>query len=104
MDPMAWSFLEAETSVRAALSLASEERRSSSFAADRIDVSLQCPDANSHDQLDDFVSNLAGVVHADLIRLDANDFAELSEDYVSQGHDAPGSFSNLGYDVFNGCE
>jgi SpoVK/Ycf46/Vps4 family AAA+-type ATPase len=101
-DPMSWCFLEAESSIRSALSLANTDRQSSSFTADRIDLSLQCPDPNSHDQMDEFVKDLAGVLHADLIRLDANDFAELSEDYVGQGDDGPGSFSSLGFDVFDG--
>lgn len=103
-NPMRWPFLEAETSVRAALLLANESQRSSSFASDRIDLSLQCPDPNSHDQMDEFVRDVARVIQADLIRLDANDFAELAEDYVGHGFDEPGSFSTLGYDVFDGYE
>lgn len=103
-NSMRWVFLEAETSVRAALSLANENQRSSSFASDRVDLSLQCPDPNCHDQMDEFVRDLARIVQADVIRLDANDFAELAEDYVGQGHDEPGSFSTLGYDVFDGYQ
>lgn len=101
-DPMAWFYMEAEASIRAGFSLADSDRRSTSFAADRVDLSLQCPDSNSHDQLDDVVHDLAGIVGADLIRLDANDLADLTEDFVAQGDDNPTSLSNLAYDVFGG--
>ena len=101
-DPLSWCFLEAEAGLRSALSTADNDRQSASFAVDRVDLSLQCPDPNSHDQLDEFVDDIAGVLAADIIRLDANDFAELSEDYVGLGDDSPGSFSNMGYDVFDG--
>ncbi|KAK5175070.1 uncharacterized protein LTR77_000207 [Saxophila tyrrhenica] len=103
-DPMRYPFLEAEMTVRAALSLPSEHQPSSMFATDRVDLSLQCPDPNSHGQMEEFVHELARVVGADLVRLDANDLAELSDEYVGQGDDAPGSFSNLGYEVFDGFE
>ena len=55
-------FLEIEASVRAALALSSMENRSSSFILDRVDVSLQCPDPQSHDKMDDFLADLAHVV------------------------------------------
>ena len=103
-DPLSDVFLEAELSIRAALSLALEEHHRSSFAVDRVDLSLQCPDLNSHDHLDELVGDLARITRADLIRLDANDFAELTSEYVGQGRDEPGSYSNLGYDVFDGYE
>ena len=101
-DPTRWLYLEAEASVRAASFLAKEGQRTSSFAIDRVDLSLQCPDPNSHDQMDDFVGDIARITDSDVISLDVNDFAELSEEYVAQGDDKPGSFSNLGYDVFEG--
>ena len=103
-DPMSWIYLETETSARAALSLANDSRRSSSFVADRVDLSLQCPDPDSHDQMDEFVRDISRIVQADVIRLDVNDFAELTDDYVGQGRDEPGSFSTLGYEVFENLE
>ncbi len=101
-DPLKWSLLEAETSVRAAFSLANENQPSSLYATDKVDLSLQCADPNSHEQLEEFVYDLARHVKADVIQFDANDFAELSDDYVGQGDDAPGSISNLAYEVFDG--
>ena len=104
LDAMRWIYLEADASARAVFSLANGSQRSSSLNADRVDLSLQCPDPNMHDQMDDFVGDLAGVLNADMIRLDANDFAELTEEFVGQGYDGPGSFSNLGYEVFDGYQ
>ena len=101
-DPMRWPFLEAETSIRAAFCFADDTQPLSRFATDQVDVSLQCPDPNSHEQMDMFVHDLANIVNADVIQLDANDFAELTEEYVGQGDDKPGAFSNLAYDVFDG--
>ncbi|KAK3691893.1 hypothetical protein LTR37_018386 [Vermiconidia calcicola] len=104
MDPMRWLFLEAETTARAALSLANDNQRLSSFAADRVDLSVQCHDSDSHARMDEFAQDVARIVGADVIQLDANDFAELTDEYVGQGEDGPGAFSNLGYDVFAGYE
>lgn len=103
-NQMRWVFLEAETSARAAFSLPPSNQRSYSIMSNRLDMSLQCPDSMSHEQMDDFVRDLARVVRADVVRLDANDIAELAEDYIDQGHDGPGSYSHLGYDVFQGYE
>ncbi|KAK5120308.1 hypothetical protein LTR85_006514 [Meristemomyces frigidus] len=102
--PLGYIFLEAEASVRAGLSLASEGSQSSSFASNRVDLSLWCPDSESHDQMDTCVTEIAEAVHANIIRLDANDIEDLTAEYVGQGQDSPGSFSTLGYDVFDGYE
>lgn len=103
MHPRDYAFLMAELSIRAGLSLLNPSP-SSSFAATRVDLALSCRDSEKHDNMDIFVENLAGIVHADLIRLDANDFEELTNEYVSQGDDAPGSFTNLAYDAFHGYD
>ena len=103
LDPLSYLMLELEASIRAGLSLSSA-LPSVSFAASRVDLSLLCPDPNSHAQLDQLVSDLAGIVQADVIRLDANDFEELTNEYVGQGRDGPGCFGTLGYDVFDGWE
>jgi len=63
-------------------------------------IQLQTPDPFAHDDLDRFVENLADLTHADLIRLDANDVAELAADYLDNGEHAPGSISALPYDVY----
>lgn len=101
-DPMHFICLEIEASIRAALDLVDDPQRSASITAGRVDLSLQCPDRDAHDQLDELVQDLANVVQADVLRIDANDFAELTADYVGHGNDEPGSFSTLGYDTFDG--
>lgn len=95
-----WSILQAETAVRAAFSVANNTPSVSSQAASRLDLSLSCKDQDSHASMDEFVEDLAMLSESNVVRLDANDFADLSADYVGQGSDSPGSFSNLAYDVF----
>lgn len=97
-----WAVLQAETGVNAAFSVARHAPSASSRAASRLDLSLSCEDPNAHASMDDFVEDLATISGANLIRLDANDLADLSADYVGQGSDSPGSLSNLAYDVFGG--
>lgn len=97
-------FLEAEAGIHAGLSLPREGSQSSSFASNRVDISLHCPDSNEHDEMDRTVRRLAEAVHANIIRLDANDIEDLTAEYVGQGQDSPGSFSVLGYDAFEGYE
>lgn len=104
LDPISSVFFEVATAARAGLLLPPDARSSSAFATSRIDMHLLCPDPNSHDHLDNFVHDLAQVAQADLIRVDANDFEELLDDYVGQGNDSPGTFSTLGYQVFDGYE
>ncbi|KAF2161766.1 hypothetical protein M409DRAFT_69570 [Zasmidium cellare ATCC 36951] len=96
-----WALLEAETGIRAGFTVAGQVP-SALNAASRVDISLNCPDSDSHEQMDDIVEDLANLTHSDIIRLDANDFADLTADYVGGGEDLPGSFSSLGYDVFDG--
>ncbi|KAK5136016.1 hypothetical protein LTR08_004270 [Meristemomyces frigidus] len=102
--PLEYVFLEAEASVLAAMSVGSEAQPSSSFASNRVDLSLHCPDSDSHDQMDHYIAQLADAVQADVIQLDTNDIEDLTADYVGQGQDSPGSFSTMGYDVFHGYE
>jgi SpoVK/Ycf46/Vps4 family AAA+-type ATPase len=94
--------LEAEIGIRAGMTAVTESNRLSSFAASRVDLSLICPDANSHDQMDEVVESLAALTNSDLIRLDVNDLAELTSEFVGRDSDLPGSFSSLGYDVYDG--
>ncbi|KAF7196538.1 ATPase family AAA domain-containing protein 1 [Pseudocercospora fuligena] len=96
-----WAILQAEMGIRAAFATAKKDASAhSSRAASRVDIALYCRDSDSHTHLDDLVEDLAAVTGSDIIRLDANDLAELTADYVGRGLDAPGSFSNLAYDVF----
>jgi SpoVK/Ycf46/Vps4 family AAA+-type ATPase len=97
-----WILLEAEIGVRAGMTAAADSHRSSSFAASRVDLSLICPDAKSHASMDEVVESLAALADADLIRLDVNDLAELTSDFVGRDSDLPGSFSSLGYEVYEG--
>ncbi|KAG9588338.1 AAA-domain-containing protein, partial [Aureobasidium melanogenum] len=55
-----------------------------------------------HKELDVYVQQIAALVQADVIHLDANDIAELAQDYVERGDPAPGSISSLAYDTFKG--
>ena len=57
----------------------------------------------AHKELDTYVQQIADLVQADLIHLDANDIAELAQDYVERGDPAPGSISSLAYDTFKGA-
>jgi DNA polymerase III delta prime subunit len=102
-DPLSWTLIETEASARAAMGLSAQAGASSSHAATRSDIHLHCPDSNAHDQMDQYVRDIATVLHADLIRLDANDLADLTDEYVGGSSDSPGSFSTLGYDVYDGA-
>ncbi|SMR45167.1 unnamed protein product [Zymoseptoria tritici ST99CH_3D1] len=97
-----WSLLEAETAISAGFTVAAQAQPKSSHAASKVDISLQCPDSKSHSQMDELVEDLAAITQSNLIRLDANDFGELTADYIGNGADSLGSFSSLGYDVFDG--
>jgi hypothetical protein len=98
-DPLSWTLLETEASARAAM----QTGNTTSHAAKRSDIHLHCPDSNAHDQMDQYVRDIAQVLRADLIRLDANDIADLTDEYVGDSNDSPGSFSTLGYDVYDGA-
>lgn len=102
-DPLSWTLLETEASARAAMGLSKRAGVSSSHAATKSDIHLHCPDSYAHDEMDQYVRDIANVLHADLIRLDANDIADLTNDYVGGNSDLPGSFSTLGYDVYDGA-
>ncbi|EME88235.1 uncharacterized protein MYCFIDRAFT_205949 [Pseudocercospora fijiensis CIRAD86] len=95
-----WAILQAEMGIRAAFATAKDVPQHSSQAASRVDLTLHCRDSGSDSHLDDLVEDLAAITGSDIIRLDANDLAELTADYVGRGSDTPGSFSNLAYDVF----
>lgn len=67
-------------------------------------IDLHTPDSFAHDDLDRFVESLAHLVNADLIRLDANDIAELAAGYLESGdYDAASTIASLPYDVYKGA-
>jgi hypothetical protein len=103
VDPLSWTLMETEASARAAMGLSTRTGVSSSHTATRADIHLHCPDSNAHDEMDQYVREIATVLHADLVRLDANDLADLTDDYVGGSSDSPGSFSTLGYDIYDGA-
>ncbi|KAK1087674.1 hypothetical protein LTR48_002345 [Friedmanniomyces endolithicus] len=102
--PMSWLTLEAEMSLFAALSLPKTNHPSHHFSSSRVDISLSCPDPEASRSMDLLVNQLAESVNADVIKFDANDFEDLLSEFVDGGRDTPGSFSNLGYDVFEGMQ
>jgi DNA polymerase III delta prime subunit len=103
IDPLSWTLIETEASARAAMGLSTRAGASSSHIATRSDIHLHCPDSNAHDQMDQYVRDIASVLRADLIRLDANDLADLTDEYVGGSSDSPGSFSTLAYDIYDGA-
>lgn len=67
---------------------------------DTPNLELQTSDPFAHDDLDRFVEEVADLMHADLIRLDANDLSELAGEYLDNGEYHSGSISALPYDVY----
>lgn len=100
LEPTSAALIEAETLTRATFSLAGQN--ASTYALSKTGLSLECADETAHSRMDHLVRNLASVVDADIITLDANDIADLTGDYVGQGNDLPGTFSTLAHDVFEG--
>lgn len=96
-----WALLEVETGIRAGFTAAARAQPASLHSASKVDISL-LSDPDTHDQLDELVEDLATLTQADIVRLDANDLSDLTAEYVGKGSDSPGSFSALGYDVFDG--
>lgn len=74
--------------------------QSARFQKSNIDLNTR--DKHAHKDLDVYVNQIANLVGADLIQLDANDFADLGQDYVEPHDHAPGSISSLAYDTFKG--
>lgn len=53
--------------------------------------------------LDHLVRNVAQLTNASLVRINANDIAELAGDYIDGSDRASGAISSLPYDVYEGC-
>ncbi|TKA82718.1 hypothetical protein B0A55_01286 [Friedmanniomyces simplex] len=102
--PLSWITLEAETSISAALSLPTTTHPAHHFSSSRVDLSLSFPEPEASEHMDSLVRRLAENANADVIKVDANDLEDLTSEYVDGGRDTPGSFSNLGYEVFEGLQ
>lgn len=96
LDPKLLLYLQLQLALHATFSITGPH--ASSFVRSNIDI--QASDPYAHDELDIFVQDVADLVQADVIRLDANDIAELAGDYVEPGDHGPGSISSLPYDVY----
>ncbi|QIW96824.1 hypothetical protein AMS68_002342 [Peltaster fructicola] len=97
--PMAAN-LEVEAIVNATYSLAGQNLPV--FAGSKSELAIQFADPHGHAYMDSYVDKLADTVGADVVRIDANDFSDLTEEYVGQGNDSPGTFSTLAHEVFDG--
>ncbi|GAB7349034.1 hypothetical protein MBLNU459_g8003t1 [Dothideomycetes sp. NU459] len=96
LDPKLLLYLQLQLALHAAFSV--NGTQASKFTRSNVDI--QASDPYAHDELDAFVQDVADLVEADVIRLDANDLAELAGDYVESGDHGPGSISSLAYDVY----
>lgn len=73
---------------------------SENFAAQKVHVLLQCPRDGGIYFLDAVVEQAAREIGADLLRLDAQDIAEIGGKYLGEGPDqTPYSIRGLGYDA-----
>lgn len=96
LDPKLLLYLQLQLALHATFSINGPQ--ASRFTRSNIDIQTSNPYA--HDELDSFVQDIADLVQADVIRLDANDIAELAGDYVDPANSGPGSVSSLAYDVY----
>ncbi|KAH0543912.1 hypothetical protein FGG08_001813 [Glutinoglossum americanum] len=70
------------------------------FLAAKAHVLLQCPKDGGIFFLDAIIEKAASVLNADLVRLDAQDLAEIGGDYIGEGPDpSPHSIRSLSYDA-----
>lgn len=90
---------EITTSIAAGLSL-SQEESSNSFAVEKSHLKLHCPVDGGVYFLEAVVEVAATQLNADIIRIDAQDIAEIAGDYISEGRDATSNAVwTLGYDT-----
>ena len=85
-------FMEIYATIDACLSLSKDEFFS--LPAAKANVALYCPVDGGTPFLDSVVENIAADLNADLVQLDAQDFAELGADFVRQ------SIRTLGFDAY----
>ncbi|KAI9820718.1 MAG: hypothetical protein M1827_005088 [Pycnora praestabilis] len=71
-----------------------------SFPAAKSNLLLHCPKDGGTYFLESIVEDVASIVGADLVRLDAQDIAEMSGNYLGEGSQpTPNPIRSLGYDV-----
>lgn len=71
------------------------------WTSSKLDLALYCPLDGGSFFLDELVKYLASMKHADLIRLDAQDIAEIGGNYLDERRDThTRSLSSLGYEAY----
>lgn len=101
-DPSIWLRVLVQALMEAAFSLARPDV-GKTFSSTKTNLAIHFLDSNAHEEVDGFVEQMADLAGADIIRLDANDLAELGEDYV-QHDDTPGSIATLAYETYRGFQ
>ena len=101
LDAKGLARLQAQLLVYSSFDLASKDSSTSASSLPR-NLVFSSPDHTAHDELDGFVEDVADLTHSNLIRLDANDIAELAGTYVDGGDTSPGSITSLAFDAFEG--
>ena len=92
-------FTEISTSLAGSLSFAGPEN-GETFAAGKSHLKLYCPVDGSKFFLQKVVERIAVDVNADVIRIDAQDLAEIAGQYIKEGPEATGnSLWSLSYDA-----
>lgn len=90
---------EVRASISAGLSLSRVEA-TDSFATGKSHVKLHCPVNGGIYLLEMIVQSAASTLRTDIIRLEAQDLAEIAGDYIKEGADATSNaLWTLGYDV-----
>ncbi|GAB7337334.1 hypothetical protein MBLNU457_g2688t2 [Dothideomycetes sp. NU457] len=101
LDARGLARLQAQLLVYSSFDLAQKEPSNAAPSLPR-NLIFCSPDHTSHDELDGFVEDVADLTHSNIVRLDANDIAELAGTYVDGGDTSPGSVTSLGFDAFEG--
>ena len=102
LDPYGWARLQAQVLIHSTFDLARKDPPSGASSLPR-NLLFSSPDETAHDDMDAFVEDVADLVHANVIRLDANDIAELAGDYIDATSQASGTISSLAYDAYDGA-
>ena len=103
MEPHFWARLHAQCLLYSAFTLKSDALEITPFK----NFIFHSLDQHAHEDLDEFIEATADLVRSNVIRLDANDIAELAGEYVDGANRANGkrgSISTLAYDVYDGEE
>jgi len=101
LDARGLARLQAQLLVFSIFDLAHKNQSNSASSLPR-NLVFSSTDHTAHDELDGFVEDVADLTHSNIVRLDANDIAELAGTYVDGGDTSPGSVTSLGFDAFEG--